>query len=158
MNLEIYKTAVRYASKLDYDRRYDLVHDAYLAWFKKTGESLFDCHPGTIMLTVRNIYGGIYTKNNTYMINGEIRNRQFTELKNVRKAVNDYNPEHLLIIDDVKTKLELLLSKKQKEVYDMMIQGYNTVEIAGEIGSYRQLVSGHIRHIRTKFNKLEQTS
>jgi len=50
-----YQKSIRYATKLT-DKPRDLVHEAYIKWYEKTGDNLFDRQPGEIARVLKNIF------------------------------------------------------------------------------------------------------
>lgn len=151
--LKNYRKALLYAHKLDFIHHKDLVHDAYLAWHKKTGNNLFEQSEGVVIQTVKNIHLSNYTRN-TFMWRGEIFSKSFTEWEDFKAPTDNLNPESILIMSDLSSRLVDSLTPVELQVYNLLLQGYKTAEICEQLGLYRQIVNHKARKIKSKLNKI----
>ena len=167
MNTTNYNKAVRYALKLKYNDHLDLVHDAYLRWYEKEGEDLFDKPLGRILRVVKLTFldflkrgkyqtGPKGNQNGTsgkFVVPKETGRRQFISYnEHVAVAVT---PEDIMIADELDTVLQMTDSKIQLDIYLLAVQGFRPYEIAELLGMGKNHVSYYfkkIRHIASYFN------
>lgn len=152
MNNNTYNKAVNYAAKLNgYGNHRDLVHDGYLEWFTKTGKNLFEENEGRVLTVVKFVYLSTISRSK-FMWRGITYNRfhlEFQESEDLGfvSGINLYNPEHQFIHQESLKALEAGLDSLQKQVYDRLSEGYNTTEIAEEMGTYRQQINHKVKKI-----------
>lgn len=163
----MYRKALNYAHKLDYDNHMDLVHDAYVEWWNKTQTNLFECHEGVVIQTVKNIHRSNYTRS-TFMWRGVVYNKMILSynkydedqsnpdlLIEVKYKHHDkIDPCSILIADDLESQLTDSLNDEQKEIYNAMKEGYVPSEIAKDRGTYRQQINYKVRAIASKFSTI----
>lgn len=161
--LNIYRKALNYAHKLDPMFHIDLVHDAYLEWWKKKQENLFECHEGVVIQTIKNVHFSNYTRR-TFMWRGNVSERVFTSYNKqdedqsnpdliVEYKHNHYNkltPLDILVGKDLESNLTGTLTEEQLVVYKYATDGYKPSEIAEELNTYRQQVNHKIKAISNK--------
>lgn len=159
-----YSRAIRFARKLDKEHYRDLVHDAYLLWFDKKKQSIFEAHEGQMIQTIKNIWGARLIKGR-FMWRGEINNKVFLDYNGVYEGMSNpnliveskylqyerTNPHSILEGKDFEAKLLQSLSRQEMFVYGLCKEGYTPIEIAEVLNVYRQRVPHWINNIRYKF-------
>ena len=167
MNTTNYQKALRYALKLKYSDHMDLVHDAYVRWFDKTGEDLFD-KPLHFALKVIKLTFFDLLKRGNYQTgpkgnqNGPSGKFVIPKEKKRRVFVNydEHNtvcttPEDELIAKELDEYIRLYSPDLQLEIYLYVVQGYRPFEIAEIMNMSKSHVSyyfSRIRHIVSFFN------
>lgn len=151
--LRQYRKALNYAHRLDPQYYKDLVHDAYLEWYRKTGMSLLEAPEGVMIQTIKNTHRGNYTRS-TFMWRGEIGLKQFFTFQEYDRPVNEFNPENQCIIMDMKEKLDSRLTEEQREVLNQTRMGYAPSEVAEQLGTYRQQINYKMRVITNIYREL----
>jgi len=158
MNKKTYQEALRYSSKINNKDNYrDYVHRAYLVWFEKTGNDLFDESPFTVCRVIRNLKFNDHTKG-TFMSNGEVGNKKIYDIDLVD------NPTEMASIPsgDIINKLsssqeeneeiiEILrsnLSSFDKKVLNLRLKGFTQREIQKKLKTHNVKVTSSIKKIR----------
>lgn len=145
----------------------DLVHDAYLLWFDKTGQNLFEQDGRLITKVIKNIFLG-RTKNNQFMWRGKWYPKSNIKLLQDaahREEGTDFegngfaprstdNPENDLIVKDWVEQIQKTLSTYQAEILNKFSQGYKPREIAAQRRTYSQLISSNLKHVKKKIRKV----
>jgi len=132
----------------------DLVHNAWIRWYEQKGNDLLLEHIGTIKRAIRwqKLYERSISKSK-FMKEGVSYDIQYFDVEKVDEVglLNHYNPEKEFIFSEIKNELENSLTNERKEVFDLLIQGYNQIEISNELGKSQQIVS-------YLYNKIKQKS
>lgn len=160
MNKVAYREALRYAYRLNQTHYKDIVHDAYLAYYKSKGINLFDQHRGVITKTVKNVYWNGFIIMKQFMWRGvkypkvywplvedfqhEPKNRGETCI--VAKTTE--TPGDIMIFEDLLATIRGKLKPKQEEVYTKLLAGYSSAEIAEQVNTSRQLINHRVNKIR----------
>lgn len=151
-----YKKVLGYARSLDPEFCKDLVHDAYLDLKVNTGQDMFKVHEGVMFNSVKLRHRANYTRS-TFMWNGITSKKEYLPMYEQDMPPNNImNPEHLLIIKDIKQQLAKTLTPKQNEIVELKQAGYKLLEIAEKFDMSEQLMRQkyNISKIKTNFNKL----
>lgn len=156
--LAAYWKARSYAGKLTPQNYRDLVHDAYIVWYNKTQRDLFTEHVGVITKTIKNIYFSSYIKNKTYSYNGVRYAKEFIPIDEDLNPITTYdNPIEILIRKEERLKrlvrLQQIrndLTEKEKQVFDLTVEGYSTKEIKEELNISTAVLSHKICNIKKK--------
>lgn len=149
-----YFKAKRYARKCGYGD--DLVHDAYVTWFNKTGNNLFLEPEYRVMAvmgwTVRKERG-----KNTQMWRGEKYQRRYITLSADTYRGDEYEPDNLIPNEpnqerycsykEITSRLEAL-EGFSRLVYSYLKNGYSITEIAKAENVSIQKVFHHVKKIR----------
>lgn len=159
--MEQYWKARGYAYKLDRVDYIDVVHDAYVSWHKKTGDNLFTEHPALVAAVVKGLMKNRW-RSRKYMWRGKLYNKTtYTISEDIIETTTPNfvpttytTPQTELEIKQTLNRLEQSLTSKQKLVYDLLIAGYTRPEIAEELVTMRQIVTGRFKHIYNKLNTL----
>jgi DNA-directed RNA polymerase specialized sigma24 family protein len=154
-NERAYRKALNYAHRLDPEYYKDLVHDAYEELYRNKGLNMLEAPEGIMITSIKLRHRANYTKR-SFMWRGEIYDKEYSSFDEFRAPINEYNPEHLVMILDMKEKLNLRLNAEQQYVIDRYQQGYYPSEIAEDIGTYRQQVNYKIKSIVNTFNQLNE--
>lgn len=155
-----YETAKGYAFKLDNKYYKDIIHDAYICWYNKTGKNLFDEHRGVISQVVKNIWLSSLKKRNQYIYNGEKRYREYIEtLTEYEQDSNGYVPfvydfEEDLIIEDIINNIKNFISERGEHILDMLYMQYNQSEIAKEFNVSHTTINNEVIKIKNIANKM----
>lgn len=163
MNNYEYKRACSYARKLTPFYR-DVVHDAYLDHYNRTGEDLFDSPNRTIVVTVRNhFYNNV--RSNRYMYNGKYYQKVFirmnapgliegtTQEQFVEAKFNYHSQDSLM--DDVILKDQVNVVKdnittRQAYLLDKAIEGYTIMDLAKLEGINQSSIRKSFGYIKCK--------
>lgn len=155
-----YDTARGYAFKLDSKDYKDIVHDAYLRWFDKTGNNLFNEPRSTITNVVKYVWLEKLRKRNQYIKNGEKHIRRFVEtLTEHEEDFHGYVPfvdnfEADLIIDDIINNIKNFISERGEHILDMLYLQYNQSEIAKEFNVSHTTINNEVIKIKSVANKM----
>lgn len=168
-SLSNYWRARGYAYRLVGTATYpDLVHDAYVLWFDKTGQNLFEQDSRLVTKVIKNIFLG-RSKKNMFMWNGQwypkknmriLEDSRYVDEGGTDFEVNGYvarsteNPENDLIVKDWVEKIQQTLTAYQKEILSKFSQGYKHSEIAEQKGTYPQLISSNFTHVKKKIQRV----
>lgn len=147
-----YREARGYAFKLTNQYYNDLLHDAYIIWFNKTGKNIFEQHRGVITKTIKNIWMSQEHKRTTWMYDRVIYLKTFVPITEDVQEIG-YAPSSSDFLTDMFVaedmgRIRQMLDNRSKQVFDLMIQGYNQAEIAEKLGTYRQMTQGEVRKIK----------
>ncbi len=127
----------------------DLVHDAYLVWHKKTGRNLFDEHRGVISQVVKNVWRGRLMFNSfqwdkkKYAKSYVAVTTDYVETASYIPSTQE-DPEKLLIYKDLEQELHSKFTERERKLYNELVLGYSTQEIAEKQNTYRQKLD-HVR-------------
>jgi hypothetical protein len=148
--VKAYYKASRYAYVLDSTDYRDLVHNAYLYYYKKSnGKNLFEEHEGFILRCVKWMWQWKYNVRKEFV--------EFNE-----QAIN-YTTPHLLVESEQQVKIvydkvgsyhsgknnRSLDSKLLLTTLTLLNNGYSQGEIAEQLDTSPQVVSGYVKKIRT---------
>lgn len=129
-----YNSAFRYAHAIDPAHDRDLLHDAYIAWFNRTGKNLFDEHDGTIRKVIKlERYNSI--RRDSYMIRGKRIRKNTSEYNDGYIPSNSPTPEEIMIAKDIDKSIMMnFTSELQLRVYLYAVGGCGVNEIATLLG------------------------
>lgn len=172
MNLVNYKRAQGYAYKIVPQKYKDIVHDAYVRWFDKTGRDLFDEHPRVVIKVVKNVAIGARASNQYFYGTKPNSKRKSKFVKPItigRKTwlslqlenFNHYEgrfdrlrtevtPLDLAVAGDSMARLESMLTPNERVALDKFKQGYKSLEIAQQMGVSSALANYYLQRIRKK--------
>lgn len=165
MNRQEYRNACRYASKLTHYYR-DIVHDAYLDHFLRTGRDLFDSPNRTIVVTVRNHYYNS-VRRNRYMYNGKYYQKNYIPL-NAPSLVEDMtNEEYIqskydyhtkdslmdnIVLNDQVELIKTMITERQGELLDKAMEGYTIMDLAEIEGKNQSSIRKSFSYIKEVAN------
>lgn len=167
--MDNYERALRYANVLIWSwlgtyTPKDLVHDAWIQYYKYTQEDLFGKDIGTILKCIKNTNLNNYRK--TYSLNGETKQyRVFTDYND--QSENDItthdqvyaskdlennfrNSLKAKLIADRGTKANNTNDEKTIEVFDLQVKGYTAKDIAEILNVSNQVINYHRNKIKDK--------
>lgn len=149
MNHLKYREARGYAFKLSPDNYIDIVHDAYIIWFEKTGQDLFEQHRGVITKTIKNLVWHQY-QHARFMYRGKIYPKVYRPVlsdtpdpttNGLSSAVKLWNlpittetPQDIMIKKEDFEKLRGLLTVEERLLVELYMVGFNKQSIAWETG------------------------
>lgn len=132
----------------------DLVHDAYIRWFNKTGNNLFLEREGTVMATMKWTIKAHRGQDTRMYFGKNISKRQYTPLiTDNTEANNEFlvgrEPNQIEYCSYNET-MELFdkLSGSSKIVFDYLVAGYTPVEIKEMDGTSCERVRWHVNKFR----------
>lgn len=147
-----YYKAKRYAKKCGF--KTDLVHDAYIRWFNKTGNNLFYEPEHRVMAVMRFTVLAHREKNSRIYFGKKLDKLQYNEYPVLEEGVNNEylaktEPNHYdyCTYNEVTARLAAVEGFSRK-VYDYLKNGYNSTEIAESEKVSIQKVFHHIKKIR----------
>jgi len=125
----------------------DILHDAYIHWYNKTGKNLFDEPWKRVVRVIKLTYYGYYISQN-------IRNRQWFEFDD--NLFNTVTPEQQLIDSE---SFETLIKQIQQtyprssnqmvQSLTLKLEGYQQKEIAEKLGVPKSLITYYFNNIRS---------
>lgn len=168
MNTTNYTKGRSYCFHLDKTLYRDILHDAYLNWFEKTGLDLFDEPERKMMRIIKNTWRGYYIAKNK-VINQKARWTNYTdptETSNESTSrettartktyyATDVTPEDIMIAKEIDEAEMATNSSIQLQIYLYAVQGYKPYEIAVLMGMCKGNIAYYfkkIRHIASYFN------
>ncbi len=160
MNKDNYFRARRYAFKCDPNNYKDLLHDAYLKWYDKTGRDLFDelDHTRTAVLRwlVKGYKGRFYSNGvfhpRVYIpVGEEIEEDMLTHI-----TISDNETDAILIDQDLNEEFEKLLTRNEKLVKCKLMKGYSYTEILHKDGESAAATSYYV--VKTRAAMKEKLS
>lgn len=142
-----------YCWKLTGELYRDLLHDAYLEWYKKTGTNLFEQPNRLGTKVIRHILMN-EQRSRRYMWKGGLYPKIFCEAVAEKKPMElGYAPrtnvtphDHAYWETDIKPEIGY--------EFGMVLDGYSQLEIANITGKSPQLISYHIRKNKKKLIQL----
>lgn len=158
MNKKAYKEAKDYTYFLDSKNYKDIVHDAWLKWFEKTGKDLFSEDRPLITRVIKNVIGtGLSTRK--FMWRGKIYNKRYFEIWEDIKFEEDQHtfagytyvpyitetPEDILIYNDLCITLGRLTKGGMLEE---MLKGGKHYLMAKELGISVALFSYYLQNLK----------
>jgi len=164
MNAIMYKKAQSYAYKCRPDEYKDLVHDAWVVWWDKKGEDLFDQDERLVMRVLKYIVLSRSQKD-YFVENGERHHKLFINVekltgtsydsefntKTLKSLQNsplllETTPETILADKDELEVIRKSLTDKQKSVFDLLAEGLERKQI----DMSQQLCNYYVSQIRKK--------
>jgi DNA-binding CsgD family transcriptional regulator len=148
--LENYNKARRYLYKIDPNTYKDVLHDAYLTYYRRTGLNLFERSNGNVIGVVKNQYFENYRKG-TFRRNGERLPYQFSDFDD--HSCNKATPLDLMIAEETRQKLYSRVDSFKyphiaREILELREQGYQTKEIAEMVNLDMVTVNGYTRNLQ----------
>lgn len=165
-NLILYKQCLAYAFKLDPILYRDLVHDAFITWFEKTGKNLFEEENKTAIAVVKRKWwqflkstrikiGGQRGYYNPWT--GESRNgkrgtltKRFADVKlmELPQMRNNVTPEDEYIAKELHEQFLNVGGGLRLEIYKLAVMGYKQVEIASILDERPNLINYYFKQMR----------
>lgn len=152
MDIKKYKRAGRYANKVAADKYLDILHDAYLHWYKYKQSDLFDQDINLICTIVKNVYKNQRNKEFIYQKDGVKYTREFVEITPKDSVENTI--EENLHVDQAIDLLNKHLKPKQKLTFFYSLLGYKRKDIAKELDVREATIVDRFKTIQEKYNKL----
>lgn len=162
-----YREAMGYAFKLDSQNYKDIVHDAYVKWYIKTGDNLFEQHRGVITKTVKNIFFNSLSSSK-WMYDGEIFSKEFLRILSDVVDEEDFSgkvytpmvesPLVDIMVNDTMNHLAKILSERCNDVLKMMSEGFKQNEIAEALHLSPALINIEVKKIKNIVNKMNYTN
>lgn len=143
-----YIKARRYATKCG--RGLDLVHDAYIVWWDKTKQNLFDEPIGTVIRVMKNVMFNQYQKQYQYRVDGSLQIRVFQPIEHASHIGLNAPPDDAILLNEVLTYMNNS-GGTRRAYYDWFKRGYNDYEIAEIEGYSPQNSNWHRKALRRKF-------
>lgn len=137
-----YNRAFRYAHSIDPNNDRDLLHDAFLNWFNKTGKNLFEEEPGIINKTIKYTHYNNIRKN-SYMVNGVRHQKYHSDYIEGFTGSNSTTPEDIYISKELDNLF--LSSTAQLDIYLYAVQGYRPFEIAGILNKPKKTIEQYFK-------------
>lgn len=138
-----YKIAVLYAHKLTKGEYHiDIVHDAYLNYYRYYGKNLFEQNINVCKVIIRRRWQELH-RYKTYILNGEHYARRFPEFKEYHKF-SQVTPLDILIKREVEESINRLPEFSRYAVTKRG-EGYSLNEIADQLGVNQSTVLRHIQ-------------
>lgn len=160
MKLDTYRQALRYATYIEWRTPKDIVHDAYLQWYDKTGKDLFDEDAILVMSMVKYAIRRHYQKSRpTFMWRGEFYPRTHIPVS-TDFATGCYTPsiesdQEGLIDNQINNlRLSLKLTTNEKVIFVHIKQGFSQTEVSKKLKNSVQAVHAALCQIRVKAIKL----
>lgn len=143
MNNVNYYKARSYAWKINHDDYMDVLHDAYLSWFNKTGDNLFDEPMPRVLKVVKLTYMARWKAISRH-------NTEFVGLGDLDTAGVD-TPENILIAKETKQRYtNLATNEKSAEILELKSLGLRNVDIAEKWNVTKAVVTWYLRNIDQK--------
>lgn len=149
MNKENYFRARSYAFKCDPNNYKDILHNAYLKWYDKTGKDLFDEPDHTRTAVLRWMVKGKYK--GRFYTNGVLHPRVFVPIGEeiddsmlTHIAVSDGETDTILIDQDLNEEFEKLLTENEKLIKKKLMEGYSYTETLHRQGESAAVTSYYV--------------
>jgi DNA-binding CsgD family transcriptional regulator len=148
--IENYNKAKRYLFKVDPEVYKDVLHDAFINYFRRTGLNLFERSNGNVIGVVKNEYFS-YLRSKMFRRGGERLPFQFTTFED--HSFTSITPEDILIGIETQQQIESRLPSFEdpdlaSEVLRMRLEGYNTKEISKDLDLNIQQVKRYTQNLR----------
>jgi DNA-directed RNA polymerase specialized sigma24 family protein len=157
MDIKKYAQAKRFAYKLKFVDPIDLVHDAYITWFDKTGKDLFDEPQGRITNVIKFQFKAWLHSQEWYYNKESQGYRTFVEQIEQSYPIT---PEDEFIGKELEEKMnKLILSSPDSTalILQMRKEGFKNSEIAEELKRTRGWVTKQLEYIAGSTPKDKQT-
>lgn len=133
-----YNQGRSYSYKLAKNLYKDVLHDAYVKWYDKTGHNLFDEPISRVIKVIKYTWFGYYVNKR------KVQNRDvFVEYDD--HMVNRTTPEDEMIGKELEQQFTSCDSKMQLEIYLYAVQGYRPYEIAKVLGVSKGLLTYYFK-------------
>jgi len=157
MNKKNYQQAVRYAMKIqDQYHSKDLVHDAYIRWFNKTGQNLFDQPEGRILRVVKYTWKSQYSSQG-FMYDGVIYPKTYKRLDDPEEPFSlssDNTPEQVFLSKEVFNQVYAGLSEFDSQTFTNMIEGYLIKEMQEIQNTHNVAMTASVKRIKNRINQV----
>ena len=142
-----YKEACRYALKFEQSAQIkllqsytDIVHDAYVLWFNKTGDNLFEQHRGVISNVIKNLIWSEWGRRQ-YMWRGEVYQRTKIQINDNNEEegiqfvpITKETPEDIYMNREEFERLRRNLTLEEKHILLDYMSGYSKAHVASLAG------------------------
>lgn len=164
-----YTAARRYATRIKYTDPLDLVHDAYIRWYDKTGKDLFDEPEHLVM---RMVYWEFkrWMKENNWTYNKEPQGKRlefplfsheetmflspygdsFERLAASRRTFNPVTPLDHCLANETEELYQRFIEESSEvggKILELRREGFNNVEIAKKFNKAKSWVSYQLKQI-----------
>jgi len=157
MDKKNYQQAIRYAIKMsDNYHSKDLVHDAFLRWYNKTGNDLFDQPLGTILRVVKNVKRSEYSSKG-FMFDGVVYPKTFIPLDDPEQnfqLTTERSPEYMLLSKEIFEQVQKGLSEFDHKTFTSMVEGYLIKEITELQNRSGVTMTASVKRIKAQINKV----
>lgn len=148
--IENYNKARKYLYKIDSNLYKDVLHDAYLNYFRRTGLNLFERSNTNVIGVVKNQYFETLRKG-MFKKNGVRQPFQFTEFEDHRYTST--TPEDILIGEEALSSIKNRIRTFEKPeiataVLDLRYGGYSTEEISEQLGLSTLQVNRYTQNLK----------
>lgn len=154
--MEQYVIAQSYAFKASPTNYKDLVHDAYLLWYDKTGTNLFERSNSTVISVIRNVLYE-YRNRNYFLYDGERYTRSITSKDSFEDDFQLFedsnNPEIQLEYKELEEALIKALPELSRKVLEGLKQGYKKGEIMEQLETSNVTITLAVKKI---YNELDR--
>lgn len=147
-----YSTARRYAGKLkpySPTEPLDLVHDAFVTWYKKTGKNLFDEELPTVLTCVRYVFLD-FIKRKKWSKDKEWQGtRQNVELEE-HHVVYSITPHDELVGKELMERMKTLLNETNgmlHQIIEKRFEGFTNTEIAEKLVVAKSLITYYLKNV-----------
>jgi hypothetical protein len=147
-----YNKGRSYSWKLNRFLYQDILHDAYVNYYKSKGRNLFEEEIKTVIRTIKLTYYGYYINRNF------VRNRVECIETFEDQYQNEITPEQQFIESEELENLIIKIkhnyprtSDNMLESLDLKLSGYDQQEIAEKLGSPKSLITYYFSNIRKMY-------
>lgn len=158
MDKKNYQQAIRYATKMsDHYHSKDLVHDAFLRWYSKTGNDLFDQPLGLILRVVKNVQRSEYSSRG-FMFNGVIYPKKYIYLdspdEQFKVLTEGTSPEYMLLSKEIFEEVQKGLSEFDHKTFTNMVEGYLIKEMQEMQNTHNVAMTASVKRIKAQIDKV----
>jgi hypothetical protein len=150
VNWRTYYEARGYAWKLNPDNYLDIVHDAYIIWYDRTGNDLFDEHRGRVSQTVKNVFLNEVGARR-FMYRGQYYKKQYFGSDHLRAEGDPeetyLNKEEAIFKDSLIDRIADNLTPLRATIFALLREGYNQRQISKKLGVNPQNIQYHVTQI-----------
>jgi DNA-binding CsgD family transcriptional regulator len=151
VNWKSYYEARGYAWKLNPNNYLDIVHDAYIIWYNRTGNDLFEEHRGRVSQTVKFVFLNQHGAKR-FMYRGQYYRKTYTESSWLYS--DEDSPENVYLRqeeqdyqDSIIDRIAANLTPIRAEIFALLREGYNQRQISKKLGVNPQNIQYHVTQI-----------
>ncbi len=155
-SLLLYDKCLSYSRRRDRTAYEDIVHDAFLTWFDKTGRNLFEEPEITALSVVKKTWQGKYWQRTKITVGGrmgrygwkgELVKRQFINADKVL-MVNRVTPEDEYIAQELHELFMSMDSELRLQIYLYAVEGFSQTEIAKMLNQSKSFINYYFKKMR----------